>query len=56
MKGSSLGLYFDPRGAGSTPARDKAFFLSYPFVSLVLIQFLCPSIAQLFVEHRIRPI
>lgn len=36
MKGSSLGLYFDPRGAGSTPARDKAFFFHIPLSRLFL--------------------
>lgn len=25
IKGSSLGMSFDPRGAGSSPARDKTF-------------------------------
>ena len=48
MQGSSLGLYFSPRGAGSTPARDKAF-LSYPFVLLLRLRVLWKRLLCLLV-------
>lgn len=48
MKGSSLGLYFDPRGAGSTPAREKAFFFNIPLSRLFLFSsFVLPSLNYL---------
>ncbi|KAK7321017.1 hypothetical protein VNO77_31085 [Canavalia gladiata] len=48
MKGSSLGLYFDPRGAGLTPARDKAFFCHIPLSRLFLFSsFVLPSLNYL---------
>lgn len=47
MKGSSLGLYFDPRGAGSTPAREKAFFFVISLRLFLLSSFVLPSLNYL---------
>lgn len=48
INGSSLGLYSFPRGAGSTPARDKAFLVIYlGLACYCYIQFLFSSPAKL---------
>lgn len=47
MNGSSLGLSFFPRGAGSNPARDKAYLVrSLGLACSCYIQFLFPSSAN----------
>ena len=47
INGSSLGLYSFTRGAGSTPARDKAFLVIYlGLACYCYIQFLFSSPAR----------